>query len=318
MIRIIKLLVVLMLSMSWGIAQNLTPLDSTLNQVYMNTLNNIPKDTLNNVLKGTLNNALSNALNSTSYSQLSDQGKVALQNHLNSLIDNQSFNLLRDTLSRELDALGIQVPSSMLNDALTNSFNNALKETLENALRNDPSNMLIHSLINSLPITPIDINAQISALTTGLTDIANTALGNIDMGKFNQALEEINEHLAEMIANPLIALNIVWIKKFMEMMSELFNLLGFDFAWPCTDNTESVTSQQEKKTKQMLSEEEKRLKDAIADYKEALQKKREMMMILWKTTKEIEFVMKENHILRKRIMKHWENVRHSPSDVHSF
>ena len=92
-------------------------------------------------------------------------------------------------------------------------------------------------------------------------------------------------------------------------------------AWGvCINNIteDNVIGKQRDKTIEMLSEEERKLKDAISDYKEVLEKKNEMMMILWKTTNEIEYVMKENHILRKRIMKHWENVKYSPSDAQSF
>ena len=107
-------------------------------------------------------------------------------------------------------------------------------------------------------------------------------------------------------------------KSFLLIFGILFSMT-YSVASPiCTTNTEFVVSDLQSDTEKMLKKEKKNLKKAVKAYKEALEKKKKMMMILWKTTTEIEFVMKENHILRKRIMKHWENVRHSPSDVHSF
>ena len=77
----------------------------------------------------------------------------------------------------------------------------------------------------------------------------------------------------------------------------------------CIDNTESVTSQLEKKTKKMLDTEEDNLEDAIDTYKEALEKKREMMIKLWTAVAEIEYLMKDNQVLRKEMIHDWNDVK---------
>jgi len=80
---------------------------------------------------------------------------------------------------------------------------------------------------------------------------------------------------------------------------------------PCTTNVSYEMDILEVDTEQMLTTEEGILKKAIIRYKEALDKKREMMEKLWKATTEIEFLMKHNQELRKEMIKHWENVKQS-------
>lgn len=83
---------------------------------------------------------------------------------------------------------------------------------------------------------------------------------------------------------------------------------------PCIDHqNENVTSQKEEDTKEMIKKEEDAIKKAIDDYKEALEKKKEMMTKLWKATASIESLMKQNQLLRKEIIKHWEGVKQSQS-----
>jgi len=79
----------------------------------------------------------------------------------------------------------------------------------------------------------------------------------------------------------------------------------------CIDNTESVLNEQEKNTTKMIDTKETELEDAIDEYKKALKKKKEMMKKLWKTVKKIEFLMKENQVLRKKTLKYWEDVKQS-------
>ena len=86
----------------------------------------------------------------------------------------------------------------------------------------------------------------------------------------------------------------------------------------CFDNSESVLDQQVKDTNDAIKEKQKDLEDAIDAYKEALEKKRKMMVKLWKTTTKIEFLMKENQVLRKEMIKHWKDVKHSHANVKSL
>ena len=83
----------------------------------------------------------------------------------------------------------------------------------------------------------------------------------------------------------------------------------------CFNNTQPTdgilieTLKQETTT--MLAKKENKLKQVIKKYKEALAKKRERMLTLWKTTTEIEFLMKENQVIRRRMIKHWESVKNT-------
>jgi exonuclease VII small subunit len=58
----------------------------------------------------------------------------------------------------------------------------------------------------------------------------------------------------------------------------------------------------------MLSQQENILVQVIDNYKEGLKKKREMMQALRKTVAEIEYLMKENQVLRKEMIQHWDDV----------
>ena len=79
----------------------------------------------------------------------------------------------------------------------------------------------------------------------------------------------------------------------------------------CINNVDQANQSQSQKTMTvaMLKRKQKELEAAIDKYKEALEKKKEAMTTLWKTTTEIEYLMKENHIIRKQIIKHWESMK---------
>lgn len=76
----------------------------------------------------------------------------------------------------------------------------------------------------------------------------------------------------------------------------------------CYNNTESVTTTLENETTTMLSQQENILVQVIDNYKEGLKKKREMMQALRKTVTEIEYLMKENQVLRKEMIQYWDDV----------
>jgi len=76
----------------------------------------------------------------------------------------------------------------------------------------------------------------------------------------------------------------------------------------CYNNTESVTTTLENETTTMLSQQENILVQVIDNYKEGLKKKREMMQALRKTVAEIEYLMKENQVLRKEMIQYWDDV----------
>jgi len=71
-------------------------------------------------------------------------------------------------------------------------------------------------------------------------------------------------------------------------------------------------------TTTMLSGKENELKEAVKLYKEALEKKKEMMEVLWKTVTEVEFIMKENQISRKAMIDYWKYVKQSHTTVQSY
>ena len=98
-------------------------------------------------------------------------------------------------------------------------------------------------------------------------------------------------------------------------------LLMLAMSWSvglCIDNTESVLNEQEKNTTKMIDTKETELEDAIDEYKKALKKKKEMMIKLQKTVTKIEFVMKENQVLRKKMIKYWEDVKDSHNSMQSL
>ena len=98
-------------------------------------------------------------------------------------------------------------------------------------------------------------------------------------------------------------------------------LLMLAMSWSvglCIDNTEDALSEQEKNTTKMIATKETELEDAIDDYKKALEKKKEMMTKLWKTVTKIEFLMKENQVLRKKMIKYWEDVKQSQNSMQSL
>ncbi len=86
----------------------------------------------------------------------------------------------------------------------------------------------------------------------------------------------------------------------------------------CFDNTESVLDDEENKTKTKIEDKQKKLNKAINKYKEALKKKKEMMQKLWTTTAHIEFLMKENQIMRKEMIKHWRDVKDTQASGQSL
>jgi len=81
----------------------------------------------------------------------------------------------------------------------------------------------------------------------------------------------------------------------------------------CIDNVDQQSEAESQKddTKEMINGKQKDLEKAINAYKKALKKKKEMMTKLWKTTTEIEFLMKENQVIRRRMIKHWESVKNT-------
>ena len=98
-------------------------------------------------------------------------------------------------------------------------------------------------------------------------------------------------------------------------------LLILSMSWGlalCFNNSESVTSLQETQTKQMLIGQKINLISSIDTYKEALEKKKKMIMALWKTVAKVEFLMKENQVLRKEMIKYWEDVKQSHTNVQSL
>ena len=102
---------------------------------------------------------------------------------------------------------------------------------------------------------------------------------------------------------------------------KLLQLLMLGMSWSvgmCIDNTEDASSDQEKETTKMILGKKTDLDDAIDEYKEALEKKKEMMTKLWKTVTKIEFLMKENQVLRKEMIKYWEDVKQSHSSIQSI
>ena len=93
-------------------------------------------------------------------------------------------------------------------------------------------------------------------------------------------------------------------------------ILVMNMAWGDTmcmnnDNDKPLIESLKQDTITMLGKKEIKLKRVIKKYKEALAEKRKMMMKLWKTTTEIEFLMKENQIIRRRMIKHWESVKNT-------
>jgi len=93
-------------------------------------------------------------------------------------------------------------------------------------------------------------------------------------------------------------------------------ILVMNMAWGDTmcmnnDNDKPLIESLKQETINMLGKKEIKLKRVIKKYKEALAEKRKMMMKLWKTTTEIEFLMKENQIIRRRMIKHWESVKNT-------
>jgi len=106
------------------------------------------------------------------------------------------------------------------------------------------------------------------------------------------------------------------------MMKIIFAcILVLSMAWGpgiprCFNNTQPadivLIKMYETETKKMLAKKENKLiNEAIKDYKEALEEKKKTMMKLWKTTTEVEFLMKENQMIRKRMIKHWESVKNT-------
>ena len=87
---------------------------------------------------------------------------------------------------------------------------------------------------------------------------------------------------------------------------------------PCANNTENNTTNQQDATEEMIHDKQKELNDAIDDYKKALEKKKEMMQKLWTTTAHIEFLMKENQIVRKEMIKHWRDVKDTQASGQSL
>ena len=87
----------------------------------------------------------------------------------------------------------------------------------------------------------------------------------------------------------------------------------------CHNNNEANTLETQKKlTNNMIGTKKDELEDAIDGYKKALEKKKEMMTKLWKTVTKIEFLMKENQVLRKKTLKYWEDVKQSHAHVQSL
>ena len=86
----------------------------------------------------------------------------------------------------------------------------------------------------------------------------------------------------------------------------------------CINNSETVLGKEMNKTKQKIEEKQKKLNKAINKYKDALKKKKEMMQKLWTTTAHIEFLMKENQIMRKEMIKHWRDVKNTQASGQSL
>ena len=78
---------------------------------------------------------------------------------------------------------------------------------------------------------------------------------------------------------------------------------------------ETSVEPQKMQTNTMIEGKKGELEDAIDEYKKALEKKKEMMTKLWKNVAKVEFLMKENQVLRKEIIKHWEDVKQSHISV---
>jgi len=89
----------------------------------------------------------------------------------------------------------------------------------------------------------------------------------------------------------------------------LVSLISTDSLALCYNNTESVLDSQKEKTKKMINKKKKEIIITIGKYEEALKEKRKKMIELWKLTTEVEFLMKENQQLRKRIIKHWKETK---------
>jgi len=90
-------------------------------------------------------------------------------------------------------------------------------------------------------------------------------------------------------------------------------------AVPCiTQNLSFTVDMQKMQTELLITGKQTELKIAINKYKEALKKKKEMMTKLWKTATKIEFLMKENQVLRKEMIKYWEDVKQSHSSMQSL
>jgi len=305
------------LSLAWGEAPNKAMPDDVLEKVLNNVLTNVPKGTVKNVLKNTLSNAMYNAMEHMVYDKLGKQEQEILTNELRNVIDLASLTQFTNALNKELHTQGIQIPTQILDKLVENASRDALREILNTTLINNPNNLFVKELLDALPNINIPNITGIKSLEDAIKNLAGIGgLGNINIDKFNEIMDEWNDFVKEFTLNPMIALNKGFIEAFKKMISGVFNLFGIDFAWPCTDNTQSVVDSEKEDTKNIIKDKEGDLEDAIDAYEEALEKKRSEMTKLWKIVKRIEFLMKENQVLRKKTIKYWEDVKQSHLPIH--
>ena len=107
--------------------------------------------------------------------------------------------------------------------------------------------------------------------------------------------------------------------KYMILMVLITVLCSAKTPVPCiTQNLSFTVDMQKMQTELLITGKQTELKIAINKYKEALKKKKEMMTKLRKAVTKIEFVMKENQVLRKKMIKYWEDVKQSHSSMQSL
>ena len=308
------------LSLAWGETQHKAIPNDVLEKVLNNVLTKVPKNTVKNVLKNTLSNAISSAMEHMVYDKLGKQEQEILTNKLRSVIDVKSLTQFTNALNQELNTMGIQIPNQILDNIVKNASRDALRNILNTTLINNPNNLFVKELLDSLPNIPIHINipniTDIKSLEDAIKNLTGIGLENINIDKLNEIMNEWNDWVKEFTLNPLIALNKGFLKAFKKMLKGLFKLFGIDFSWPCTDNTESVVDSEKKDTKKIIKKKEGELEKAIDAYEDALEKKRSEMTKLWKIVKRIELLMKENQVLRKKTIKYWEDVKQSHLPIH--
>jgi len=78
---------------------------------------------------------------------------------------------------------------------------------------------------------------------------------------------------------------------------------------PCVTNSETKVSKLKSDTILMIENKSEYIRETtIKNYKEALEKKKEMMIEMLKIMQGIELLMKKNQVERKKMIKLWDNI----------